>query len=206
MAKTKSSNPTLQMAPERVVQAISTASAPLSLDELALTLDVPLRDLDQLNSLLAELQRAGRVLVNRKGLLLLPARADLIVGKVQGHRDGFGFLIREDGGPDVYLPAKEMVKVLHGDRVLVKQIGTDKRGKPEGVIAEVIERRTDKLVGRYLVERGITVVVPEDQRIKHDILVPPSESGGAQPGQVVMVRIIEQPSRYTQPLGKVVEV
>jgi ribonuclease R len=206
MARIKSSNTPPELTPERVIQAIAAANAPLSIEDLAAALSLPFAQREPLNSLLAQLQTAGRVLVNRKGLVLLPARADLIVGKVQGHRDGFGFLIREDGGPDVYLPAKEMVKVLHGDRVLVKQIGTDRRGKPEGVIAEVIERRTDKLVGRYLVERGITVVVPEDQRIKHDILVPPSESGGAQPGQVVMVRIIEQPSRYTQPLGKVVEV
>jgi ribonuclease R len=206
MARIKQSSTPEELTPERVCQTIAGANAPLSIDDLVLALKLPFGQRETLNTLLAELQTAGRVLVNRKGLVLLPARADLIVGKVQGHRDGFGFLIREDGGADIYLPAKEMTKVLHGDRVLVKQIGTDKRGKPEGVIAEVIERRTDKLVGRYLVERGITVVVPEDQRIKHDILVPPSESGGAQPGQVVMVRIIEQPSRYTQPLGKVVEV
>jgi ribonuclease R len=206
MARIKSSQSAPAVTPERVIQAISSANAPLAIDDLAAALALPYSERDALNALLAELQTAGRVLVNRKGLVLLPARADLIVGKVQGHRDGFGFLIREDGEPDIYLPAKEMTKVLHGDRVLAKIIGVDKRGKPEGVIAEVIERRTDKLVGRYLVERGITIVVPEDQRIKHDILVPPSESGGAQPGQVVMVRIIEQPSRYTQPLGKVVEV
>jgi ribonuclease R len=206
MARIKSGQTLQALTPERVINAISSANTPLSLDELASVLALPFDQREPFNALLAQLQTAGRVLINRKGLVLLPARADLVVGKVQGHRDGFGFLIREDGEPDIYLPAKEMTKVLHGDRVLAKITGVDRRGKPEGVIAEVIERRTDKLVGRYLVERGITIVVPEDQRIKHDILVPPSEAGGAQPGQVVMVRIIEQPSRYTQPLGRVVEV
>jgi ribonuclease R len=206
MARTKSGQTPWPITPERVINTISSANTPLSLDELLSALDIPFSEREMFNTLLTQLQTAGRVLINRKGLVLLPARADLMVGKVQGHRDGFGFLIREDGEPDIYLPAKEMTKVLHGDRVLAKITGVDKRGKPEGVIAEVIERRTNKLVGRYLVERGITVVVPEDQRIKHDILVPPSEAGGAQPGQVVMVQIIEQPSRYTQPLGRVVEV
>ena len=99
-----------------------------------------------------------------------------------------------------------MLKVLHGDRVLVKPNGTDYRGKPEGTIVEVTERRTKRLVGRLLNERGVFVVVPEDQRIKHDILIPPGEVKKATPGQVVTVEIVEQPSRYTQPIGRIDEV
>jgi ribonuclease R len=191
---------------ESIVTALAAAQAPVALPDLVSSMGLAAIETAQVEALLEALQREGRVLVNRKGHVLLPSRIDLLAGKVQGHRDGFGFLIRDDGGPDLYLPAKEMTKVLHGDRVLAKQIGVDRRGKPEGVIAEVIERRTNKLVGRFIAERGITVVVPEDQRIKHDILVPPTESGGAQPGQVVMVEIVQQPSRYSQPLGRVVEV
>src|SRR4030095_1694576 len=100
----------------------------------------------------------------------------------------------------------EMAKVLHGDRVLARIAGTDRRGLPEGEIVEVIERRTNKLVGRLLNERGVTIVVPEDQRIQHDILVPPGATLTAQPGQVVVVEILQQPQRYVQPVGRVVEV
>ena len=194
------------LTPERIIAAISAAQAPIELDHLGLALNISLSRLDELKQQLDALQREGKILINRKGLVLLPSRIDLLAGRVQGHRDGFGFLIRDDAGPDVFLPAKEMTKVLHGDRVLVKIVGTDRRGKPEGSIAEVIERRTNKLVGRFLAERGVTIVVPEDQRIKHDVLVPTAEAGGAQPGQVVMVEIVQQPSRYSQPLGRVVEV
>ena len=154
---------------------------------------------------LAAMERDGQLMPNRKGVLLLATKLDFVAGKVLGHRDGFGFLLRDDGGPDLFLSPREMLKVLHGDRVLVKP-GGEYRGKPEGTIVEVIERRTNKLVGRFLHEHGLSIVVPEDQRIKHDILIPPSDTNGAQHGQVVSVEIMAQPTRHTQPLGRVSEV
>jgi len=154
----------------------------------------------------AELERAGRIVRNRAGLLLVAARANLVCGQVQGHRDGYGFLLRDDGGDDLVLPEHEMSKVLHGDRVLARVAGVDRRGRHEGEIVEVIEHRTNRLVGRFLNERGVAVVVPEDQRIAHDILVPPGAALHAEPGQVVVVEIVQQPQRHLQPVGRVLEV
>lgn len=154
---------------------------------------------------LKAMERDNQILFNPQGRILLNNQLDFIAGKVQGHRDGFGFLLRDDGGPDLFLPPREMLKVLHGDRVLAKQDG-EYRGKPQGAIVEVVERRTNKLVGRFLKERGAFIVVPEDQRIKHDILIPASDTGEAEHGQVVTVEIVQQPTRHTQPLGRVVEV
>jgi ribonuclease R len=156
---------------------------------------------------IAAMERDGQLLPPRKGMIELSSQPGFIAGRVVGHRDGYGFVIRDDGlRPDIWLAPKEMLKVLHGDRVLVKLSGSDYRGKPEGTIVEVTERRTQRLVGRLLNERGVFVVVPEDQRIKHDILIPTGETRKAQPGQVVTVEIVEQPSRYTQPIGRIVEV
>ena len=183
------------------------ARAPLTPADLAERL--ALRDDDDrtaFNAQVEELERAGRIVRNRAGLLLVAARANLLSGQVQGHRDGFGFLIRDDGGQDLVLSEHEMSKVLHGDRVLARITGTDRRGRPEGEIVEVIERRTNKLVGRLLNERGVMIVVPEDQRIQHDILVPPGAAMTAEAGQVVVVEILQQPQRYVQPVGRVVEV
>lgn len=154
---------------------------------------------------LKAMERDGQLFFNPQGMLLLNTKLDFISGRVQGHRDGFGFLLRDDGGPDLFLAPREMLKVLHGDRVLVRPEG-DYRGKPEGTIVEVIERRTDRLVGRYLKERGMHIVVPEDQRIKHDILIPKGGRGQAEHGQVVTVEIVQQPTRHTQPLGRIIEV
>ncbi len=191
---------------EEILNALRTAGTPLSPAELAQRMGVEREaTVVGFERRLAAMERDGQLLPNRKGVLLLATKLDFVAGRVQGHRDGFGFLVRDDGGPDIFLSPREMLKVLHGDRVLVKPSG-EYRGKPEGTIVEVIERRTNKLVGRFLHEHGLSIVVPEDQRIKHDILIPPGDTNGAQHGQVVSVEIIEQPTRHTQPLGKVFEV
>jgi len=191
---------------EQILLALRQASAPLTPAELAERLGVS-RDatLVGFERRLTAMERDGQLMPNRKGVLLLAKKLDFVAGRVLGHRDGFGFLVRDDGGTDIFLSPREMLKVLHGDRVLVKPTG-EYRGKPDGAIVEVLERRTNRLVGRFLNERGVSIVVPEDQRIKHDVLIPPAEIGGAQHGQVVSVEIIEQPTRHTQPLGRVAEI
>jgi ribonuclease R len=191
---------------ESLLAALTQARSPLTPDELAQRLDVAAERRANFDADIVELERAGRIVRNRAGLLLVAARANLVSGQVQGHRDGYGFLIRDDGGPDLALPEHEMSKVLHGDRVLVRPAGLDRRGRQEGEIVEVIEHRTNRLVGRFLNERGVTIVVPEDQRIAHDILVPPGAAMAAEPGQVVVVEIVQQPQRHVQPMGRVVEV
>ncbi|HYG43197.1 MAG TPA: ribonuclease R, partial [Bordetella sp.] len=191
---------------EAILQALRSAGSPLSPTELAERMGVERpATLVGFERRLGAMERDGQLMPNRKGVLLLATKLDFVAGKVQGHRDGFGFLLRDDGGTDLFLAPREMLKVLHGDRVLVKPAG-EYRGKPEGMIVEVIERRTNKLVGRFLHEHGLSIVVPEDQRIKHDILIPPGDTNGAQHGQVVAVQIMEQPTRHTQPLGRVAEV
>ena len=191
---------------EAILLELRRAMSPLTATELAERLGIE-REATWVGyeRRLAAMERDGQLMPNRKGVLLLAKKLDFIAGKVLGHRDGFGFLQRDDGQQDVFLSPREMLKVLHGDRVLVKITG-DYRGKPDGTIVEVLERRTNRLVGRFLNERGVSIVVPEDQRIKHDVLIPPSETASAQHGQVVTVEIIEQPTRHTQPLGRVAEI
>jgi len=191
---------------EAILACLREAQTPLTPEELGEHLTVPKTAREVLGKRLAAMERDGQLLPNRKGVLLLASKLDFVAGRVVGHRDGFGFLVPDDGGADVFLGPREMQKAMHGDRVLVKRIGFDRRGKPEGSIVEVTERANRRLVGRLLCERGISVVVPEDQRIKHDILISPGEPTVAQPGQVVTVEILEQPSGYTQPIGRIVEV
>nr|WP_221928749.1 ribonuclease R [Tepidiphilus olei] len=190
---------------EYILQVLTEAGRPMRWSELVEELDIAPHEFELFERRLRAMERDGQILRNRRGAYLLPEKADLIRGRVQGHPDGFGFLIRDDGGEDIFLGPKEMRQVLHGDRVIVRISGIDRRGRPEGKIVEVLERANQKVVGRVLVEHGVTLVVPEDKRIAQDILVAP---GGkkAKPGQVVVVELIEQPTKYAQPIGRIVEI
>ena len=125
---------------------------------------------------LAAMERDGEIIRNRRDAICVVDKLDLVRGRVQGHPDGFGFLVRDDGGPDLFLGFGEMHKVLHGDRVVARVSGVDRRGRPEGKIVEVLERAQRRVVGRLRSEHGMLFVVPEDKRISHDFLIPPDET------------------------------
>ncbi|MDR2220574.1 MAG: ribonuclease R [Methylobacillus sp.] len=191
---------------EYVLQVMEEEGAPVSVEQLYKLVDVRKNERDIFNRRLAAMVRDGQIFQNRKGALCLAEKVHLVPGKVQGHPDGFGFLIPDAGGDDLFLSPKEMAQVMHGDRVLARQSGFDRRGRPEGKIVEVLERTHKRIVGRLVVESGVTMVAAEDRRIMHDILIPPGLEMRAKAGQVVMAELIEQPSLYAKPMGKVVEI
>ncbi len=161
---------------------------------------------DELLGRLERMTADGQVLVDRRGRYVLPGRVDMIRGRVQGHPDGFGFLIPEHGGQDLFLSAKEMRKVLHGDTALAKVRRIDHRGRAEGTVVEVLERANETVVGRLHIEDDISFVIPENNRISQDILVPDDARGGAVHGQIVVAEITRQPDKRKQPVGRVEEV
>ena len=155
---------------------------------------------------LEKMLRAGQIIENRRGEYCLMAKLDLLTGTVSGHRDGFGFVALDAGGDDVYLSAREMQALFDGDRVAVKIAGTDRRGKPEGRLVDVLERRTSEIAGQFIRERGIGIVIPDNPKIAHRILIAKGESGKAKPGQMVVVQILDYPSHVEQSTGRVVRV
>ena len=181
---------------------------PLAFSDLARALDILPEELQFFERRLFAMQRDGQVMRNRRDAYLLPAKADLIRGTVQGHPDGYGFVTTDDEGPDIFLGPNEMREVLHGDRVMVRVAGMDRRGRPDGKLVEVLERANTRIVGRVLVENGVTLVVPENRRICQEIMLAPGGKAKVKPvaGQVVVVEIIEQPTRYAQPIGRIVEL
>ncbi len=156
---------------------------------------------------LREMVRAGQVIENRRREYCLTAKIDLVTGVVSGHRDGFGFVIRDDGAEDdVYLSAREMRALFDGDRVAIKVVGRDRRGKPEGEVVEVLDRGTREIAGHYIRERGIGLVVPDNPKLTHRILIGQEDSGAAKPGQVVVAEILDYPSHREQATGRIVRV
>ena len=150
--------------------------------------------------------RDGQLVQNRRGGYLSVEEDDLIRGRVIAHRDGFGFLVPEEGGDDLFLSARQMRTLLHGDRAIVKVAGIDRRGRREGAVISVFERANQFVVGRLFDEGGVAVVVPDNKRITQDILLPNDALGDARPGQIVKVEITRQPTFKSQPIGRVVEV
>jgi ribonuclease R len=131
---------------------------------------------------------------------------DELEGTVQGHRDGHGFVQRDDGEADIYLPPNEMRAVLHKDRVKARVVRQDRRGRPEGRVVEIIERSEQPIIGRLLHEGGVWLVAPEDKRYGQDVLIPKGATGTAKVGQVVVVQLTEPPALFGQPVGRVKEV
>lgn len=127
-------------------------------------------------------------------------------GRVEGHRDGHGFVIPDVGEPWILLSAQEMRSVLHRDRVRVRVVRHDRKGRPEGRVLEILERRKTPIIGRLLHENGQWIVAPEDRRYGQDVLIPKNATASAAVGQVVSVELTEPPSLHSQPVGRIVEV
>ena len=196
---------------EYILQMLAEQGVPTSFDRLCHLLDVADYEHEPFQRRLGAMARDAQLMQNRRNDWLLPDKADLIKGRVQGHPDGFGFLVRDDKGADLFLPEKEMAKVLHGDHVIARIVGVDRKGRPEGHIVEVTERANRQLVGRVFQEHGVFFVVAENKRISQDILIAPPEKGDRKAlrptsGQVVMIEIVEQPTKQAQPIGRVIEI
>jgi ribonuclease R len=191
---------------EYILQIMKEQGVPVTDQTLQKLFGISSDEYEVFNRRLTAMVREGQIMRNRKGDLCIMEKLALIKGKVHGHPDGFGFLIPDDGSPDLFLSPKEMHKALHGDQVVVREIGMDRRGRREATIVEVLQRANLQLVGRLHNDHGILFVEAENRRISQDILVPKEKSMNAKAGQVVIVKIIQQPSKKAQPIGDVIEI
>src|SRR5690349_5567967 len=163
-------------------------------------------DFDALNKRLAAMLRDGQLIQNRRGGYGVASKLDLIRGGVIANAEGFGFLRPDEGGDDLYLSPAEMRKVLHGDRVLASVVGVDRRGRRQGAIVEVLERRSPRLVGRVIEENGLVLVTPDDRRLHQDVLITPGKDRGARSGQIVVVEITDPPTVQRGPMGRILTI
>lgn len=192
---------------EFIMQQLAHMGKPLTLEKLAEVLHVTDKSLlEALRRRLKAMERDGQLIRNRRKEYGLAKKMNLVSGRVIGHRDGFGFLVPDDGGDDLYLSEREMRSLLHGDRILANIIGVDNRGRREGALVEILERNTHQVVGRFVKKQGITYVEPDNSRIRHIVLIPPRQRGGAKAGQIVVAKLLEQPTAEEPPVGKIIEV
>lgn len=192
---------------EYILDMLEANSAPLSFKEIAAALELHGPDQrEALSRRLSAMTRDGQVILNRRGGYCVVNKRDLVAGRVVGHPDGFGFLIPEEGGEDLFLTPREMKQLWHGDRVVAQVTGVDARGRREGSVAEILERNVKKLVGRIHIEGGVGILVPDNKRQLHEVLIPADQINGAANRQMVQIEITVQPDRRRQPIGHVIEV
>jgi ribonuclease R len=192
---------------EAVLSLLGEHAAPMSLEAIARALDVSgERDIMAFKRRLRAMERDGQVLRNRKRLYGLPAKMEMISGRVIGHADGFGFLVPDVGGEDLFIPPHEMRKLMHGDRTMVRVAGLDQRGRKEAAVVEVLERAHPSIVGRFDRARGLAFVVPADPRLSQDVVISPGDERDAKPGQIVVAEITQPPTARSGPVGRIAEV
>ena len=188
---------------EFILAHFADRQAPLTEEVLAEELELSSsEEREALRRRLRAMERDGQLVRNRRAGYGLPKKMDLIKGRVSAHQDGFGFLIPDSGGANLFFHARQMAALMHGDRILARVVGVDQRGRLEGAVVEILERAVHKAVGRFLVEGGISFVIPSEKRFRRDILIPAEHRGDAQAGQIVAIEIVEQPTAYRQPIGR----
>jgi ribonuclease R len=192
---------------EFILELLAAKGQPMTYRHLCIELKIDTsHEKEALRRRLIAMIRDGQLHQNRRGAYGLLEKMEMLPGRVIGHKDGYGFVAPDDGSDDLYLNARQMRAVFHEDRVLVRIAGIDHRGRREGVIVDVLEHGTKELVGRLMNESGVYFIEPSNQRISQEISIPPQALNGAQHGQMVVVRITEQPTMHSRPIGEVAEI
>ncbi len=192
---------------EFILQYLEKQAKPISRDALFKAFSLSSEEeAEGLRRRLKAMERDGQLVWCRNATYALPEKLNLVKGKVIGHKDGFGFLQTEEQGADLFLPAHQMRFLFHGDRILAQPVKVDARGRTEARFVRLLEARPEPIVGRYFVEDGVALVVPDDSRINQEILISKDNSNGARHGQIVVVEITQRPKARFTAQGKITEV
>ena len=192
---------------EYISELLEQAEGPRTHKQLCSILELNNDDnIEALRRRLIAMVRDGQLISDRRGAFGLIDKMDLVKGRVLAHRDGYGFVRPQEGGDDIYLTNRQMKKVFDGDEVLVRKGHENFRGQSEGSIVEVLKRNTNQLVGQLVLEHGYCFLSPDNPKVNQDIVIDPTKTMGAQPGQIVVVEIVQQPGKHQRPQGIVKEI
>ncbi|WP_050608204.1 ribonuclease R [Clostridium niameyense] len=183
------------------------AYKPMNMKELKRVFDVSKNEEKEFEDVLRYMEKDGDIVKTRTEHYGIPSRMGLVVGKLQGHQKGFGFVIAEEEREDIFIPASNMNGAMHNDRVVVKILKEEvRKRKCEGEIIRILDRGNKTVIGIYEDSKNFGFVIPDDQKIYQDIFIPKSQRHGAKTGQVVVVEITEYPEKRRNPEGKIIEI
>lgn len=195
---------------EWIIQLLDGFGVPQKMGTLVEKLSIQKHEVEFFERRLKAMARDGQILINRRGLVCVAEKLDIIKCRVEAHKDGFGFavpLVPTNEG-DLVLYERQMRGVMHGDIVTVRPLGLDRRGRREGQILDIVERAQTTVVGRFYIERGVAVLEPEDKRLSQNIVLEPNSVAQFQvkSGQVVVVEIESYPENHRPAVAKIIEI
>jgi len=188
-----------------IFEALEKLNKPLKAREIAKFLGIPPEERAELREKLKELTKQGKLVKLKGAKYALPEKLNLVVGRLCVYREGYGFVDPIDGGKGVFVPGRNMSGAMNGDIVAVEIVKEFKDGREEGKIVSIIERSVKKVVGRVEKTRRHCFVIPEDKRIRYDILLTSEDCEKVEDGDYVVVEIISYPSETRGPVGKLLE-
>ena len=195
---------------EWIIELLEKKGVPLKIEKLAEILSISVEEYEFFERRIKAMARDGQVLINRRGAVCAADKLALVKCRVEAHKDGFGFAVplNPTNEGDLVLYERQMRGLMHGDIITVRPAGTDRRGRREGQVLDIVERAQKQVVGRFYIERGIAILEPEDKRLSQSILLEPESVSKFKPvqGQVIVGDIEIYPDGNRPAVAKVVEV
>jgi ribonuclease R len=191
---------------EQILDLMKEEDRPLLLKEILRRLGLEKEQRHQARETLKDLADGGKVVRIRGNRYGLSSKMNLVVGRVKTHPDGYGFVIPEaEGEEDIFISPRNLKEAMHGDRVVARIESIRRKGK-EGSVIRILERKTRKVVGKFMRAKNYSYVLPEDERILQEVYIPEGETKRARPSQIVVAEITQYPMERTRPVGKVTHI
>lgn len=196
----------MEKAQSRILEVMNEEAArPMSFKELVRSMNVHKDMRDMFKKVLKGMVSEGALIKIRGGRYGLPSKMNLTTGELICHPDGFGFVRPGEGGEDIFINPRRLAGAMHGDAVVARVEGFKGGGRKEGRIIRIVKRAHKTLVGRFEAAKGVGIVVPSDERILCQVIIPPGETKGARDGMIVSVEITRWPAKDMAPAGKIIE-
>jgi ribonuclease R len=191
---------------EELLQMMKEEDRPLLLREILRRLGLQKEQRQKARETLRDLADKGKVVRIRGNRYGLPSKMNLVVGRVKMHPDGYGFVIPEiEGEEDIFIGPRNLKEAMHGDRVVARIELIRRKGK-EGSVIRILERKTRKVVGKFMRAKNYSYIIPEDERILHEVFIPEGETKRARPSQIVVAEITQYPTERARPEGRVTHI
>lgn len=178
---------------------------PMKLKELAILLQVPKANRDELREVMDALIEEGKVELTKKGKYV-KSEKKYYTGVFSSHPRGFGFVTIDGMEEDIFIPADDVNHAMHIDMVQLTISPTTRGKRPEGVITKILSHGMNEIVGTYEASKTFGFVVPDNPKFGSDIFIPKEYSKGAVSGHKVVVSITDYGSKGKKPEGKVIEI